>query len=78
MRTAFQVYVLAICAAWVGVLVAVLRGLDWWHLVAALLAAVALLLLGGLTENHLERAEERELIRKFEEAVDELDRNRRP
>jgi membrane protein implicated in regulation of membrane protease activity len=58
---AFKAFVLAVCAACAGVLVAVFWGLDWRWIPTSLIAAILLLLAGGMVENWLhERGEQRE------------------
>lgn len=65
----FKIYVLAVCTAWLGVLVAALWGLDWRWIPTTLVAAVILLVLGGLVENWLhDRAQRREFLRQLDEA----------
>jgi uncharacterized membrane protein YjjP (DUF1212 family) len=60
----FKAFVLLVCTAWFGVLIAVLWGLDWRWIPTTLIAAAVALLLGGIVENHLhERATDREAHR---------------
>jgi undecaprenyl pyrophosphate phosphatase UppP len=67
--TAFKIYVLVVCAAWIGVPVAALWGLDWRWIPTAFVAAVVALIAGGLVENWAhERAEKRAQERLLEPA----------
>lgn len=68
-HTWLRIYVLLICSAWLGVLIAALWGLDWRWIPTALGAAVFLLIAGGMVENHQhETAQRRQLAKALDEA----------
>lgn len=73
----FKVYVFVVCTAWFAVVVGALWGLDWRWIPTAFVAAVVLLLAGGMVENWahergslraVQRAHERAVIAAEEEA----------